>query len=67
MPLKILAKTSDITSSYLSDIYNNSVMNNTFPDQLKLADVIQVHKKKKKTLMENYRPISILPTISKIF
>ena len=38
-----------------------------FPDQLKLAKVIPVFKKGNKKLLENYRPISILPSISKIF
>ena len=38
-----------------------------FPDDLKEADVIPVYKKKSKLSKENYRPISILPNISKVY
>ena len=38
-----------------------------FPIDLRKADVIPVHKKKVKTSIANYRPISILPTLSKIY
>ena len=38
-----------------------------FPDSLKVADVTLLHKKGRKDLMENYRPVSILPTLSKVF
>ena len=38
-----------------------------FPDELKWADIIPIHKKDSTTDKENYRPISLLPTISKIF
>ena len=35
--------------------------------QKKLADVTPLFKKKDKTFVENYRPVSVLPTVSKIF
>ena len=38
-----------------------------FPDIWKLANVVPVHKKKRKKLLKNYRPISLLTTLSKIF
>ena len=41
--------------------------NTIFSDSLKLADVKPVHKKSDTTNMGNFRPISLLPTLSKIF
>ena len=67
IPVKTLAVTSDIVSYYLSNIYNDSIRSNNFPRSLKLADITPIHKKEDKTLMKNYRPISLLPVISKIF
>ena len=38
-----------------------------FPDLLKLADVISLHKTEEKTRKKNYRSVSVLPTVSKVF
>ena len=38
-----------------------------FPDELKIARVIPLFKPGNRNLMSNYRPLSILPTLSKIF
>ena len=38
-----------------------------FPSNLKLADVTPIFKKEDSTLTRNYRPVSVLPTVSKIF
>ena len=40
---------------------------NLFPNNLKLADVIPIHKKGSAANMSNFRLISLLPTISKVF
>ena len=38
-----------------------------FPQNLKLTDITPVYKKKDPTLVENYRSVSVLPTVSKAF
>ena len=38
-----------------------------FPENLKLADVIPVFKKKDPLDKTNHRPVSVLPPVSKIF
>ena len=42
-------------------------MNLSFLSVLKLADVKPVHKKKSRLEKTNYRPVSLLPNISKVF
>ena len=51
----------------LALIINQSLKTGIFPDCLKLAKGIPIYKKDDLTLFDNYRPISLLPIISKIF
>ena len=51
----------------LTIIINQSLATGIFPDPLKIAKVIPLYKKGIRILLDNYRPISILPSISKIF
>ena len=38
-----------------------------FPDDWKKSNVVPVHKRNSKNLIRNHRPISLLPTFSKVF
>ena len=68
IPSRQLKQVIDIVTEPLTQIWNNEVVQNTkFPTNLKLADISPIFKKIKNTVVNNYRPVSILPTISKIF
>ena len=58
----------DISSCItLSLFINQSLTTGIFPDQLKNAKVTPVYKKCDKKFINNYRPISVLTVISKVF
>ena len=63
---KLLKNVSQVIAVPLSIIINKSIETGVVPRSMKLAKVIPIYKAKDKTLMENYRPISLLPTISKV-
>ena len=67
IPSKVLKQNADICIPILSDIINNCFEAMEFPDGLKVADVSPVYKKDDATDIKNYRPISVLPSVSKIF
>ena len=50
----------------LSIIFNKSLTEGKFPDLMKLADIVPIHKSKERYLTTNYRPISLLITMSKL-
>ena len=51
----------------LTVIINEILYTGIFPDALKISKVILLYKKDDKQSFSNYRPISLLPSISKIF
>ena len=51
----------------LTLIINQMLTSGIFPDAFKTAKIIPIHKKGNSALLSNYRPISLLPTIPKIF
>ena len=67
IPTKIIKQNADIFSEFFFININHSINNSTFPQQLKWADVKPVFKKNSRTDKENYRPVSILPNVSKIY
>ena len=67
IPAKTLIGSKDIVSDYLANIYNNSKQEQKYPLSLKAADVTPIHKKDDKTALKNYRPVSLIPIVSKLF
>ena len=64
---KLIKTATTVISDDLRKLVNLSYEINTFPDQLKIAIVKPIHKKGTNNEPEQYRPISILSVISKIF
>ena len=52
--------------SPLTIIFNKSINEGCFPDLMKYADVVPLYKSKEHYLTSNYRPISLLITVSKL-
>ena len=48
------------------EIFKSSIKTGTVPDKLKTAKIKPIFKTGEKFLLNNYRPISVLPTFSKI-
>ena len=65
--LKLLKFLSPVLTKPLSLIINQSLVSGIFPTKLKIAKVLPFFKKDDVTLMDNYRPISLLTSISKLF
>ena len=68
---KIQAKFLKIASSVISvpimNMINHSIDTATFPSQLKCAQVSPIYKNKDSLCKSNYRPVSVLTVMSKIF
>ena len=67
IPIKILKKVLNIISPMLSDLFNESIKHGLFPRKLKLGRVVPIHKTGSQKLTSNYRPISTLSVLSKVF
>ena len=67
IPAKIIRVASPIIADSLTKIFNKAIRNECVPHDWKIARVIPLHKKSPRNLLNNYRPISILPIASKVF
>ena len=68
IPTMQLKQVCDIVCKPLAKIWNREIIQDKiFPAKLKLADISPIFKSLQKTCVKNYRPVSILPVVSKIF
>ena len=67
IPVNILKETIEINIICLTRIINLSFQSKSFPDWLKSVEVTPIYKKNDDLDKENYRPVSILPVVSKVF
>ena len=64
---KLLVNTAEEIITPLCIIFNSAIGSATYPSEMKLAKVLALYKKKEKYLPENYRPISLLSCLDKLF
>ena len=50
----------------MTKLFNDTMNNSEFPDKLKLAQVTATFKKDDPRKSKNSRPVSVLPTVSKV-
>lgn len=67
MTIPLLKSVAEHIASPLATVINCCMEQGYFPDELKKAKIIPVFKKGDVADLSNYRPIAILPTISKVF
>ncbi len=65
-PPKLLQLSDSVISQPLTYILNQSIKTTIFPDEWKTAKVVPLHKKDSTQLRKNFRPISVLSTLSKL-
>ena len=67
IPMNILKSSIFHIAEPIAKLINCSIRSGIFPDTLKIAKVCPVFKSGEKDRFENYRPISVLPSFSKVF
>ena len=67
IPAKLLKLAGNIISPSLTKIFNCSLSSGIFPEDWKVARVSPVYKAGTKSDPNNYRPISVVPIVAKIF
>ena len=64
---KLLRAGAPVLNKHITTLVNNTIKTSVFPTRLKEAQVVPLHKKNDPLDKKNYRPVSILPTISKVY
>jgi hypothetical protein len=63
---KLLKDTIPIIIHPITHIINRSFETGVVPQEMKMAKVVPIHKSSDRSLLKNYRPVSLLPAFSKI-
>ena len=67
IPAKVWKASSDIMSPIICNTVNKMFETNDFPDSQKRAEVTPIFKAKSRLEWSNYRPVSVLTSLSKVF
>ena len=65
--IRMLKICDSVITEPLSIIFKNCIDCGVFPDTWKMSHIIPAHKKNDKRSLNNYRPLSLLPTCGKLF
>ena len=58
---------SDVFSVAIRNLFNSGLSKSTFPKELKAGDISSFFKKGDAFTKKKYRPITVLPSVSKIY
>ena len=64
---RLLREYADLVASSLCAIFNRSIISGIFPTEWKSTKVIPLFKQGEHSELNNYRPISIIPVVAKVF
>lgn len=67
IPVFIYRNVIDVIAPVICSLFNCSVTEGIFPEVLKVAEIVPIHKSGSRCAVAHYRPISILPVLSKVF
>ena len=67
IPTKVIEEFGTFFAEFLSKNFNSCLETGSFPEDLKCAEVVPIYKKNDKKDKSNYRPISLLSNISKVY
>ena len=67
VPSKVVKVNSDIFADFFHQNFNDAIATSVFPQDLKNTNITPVFKKVDRNGDTNYRSVSILPNVSKIY
>ena len=67
IPPKVIQQAAGVLCHHFSTLFNYVLDQAKIPQQWKLAEISPAHKKECKLTKSNYRQLSILPSLSKVF
>ena len=67
IPAKLLKDAAEEITPSLTAIFNASINSGFFPNDFKIATISPIHKSESKSICDNYRAISVLSCVAKIF